>query len=130
MNSGIKRHAAALATVSLLVSGLGVAMASPAAASGCTIPPCGRVTNQTSDTYILVRWKDDDDDPWSTANVAPGRSMGGWGGNPRRDVDNFWAPPGCTARYKLNGNKTSKGGWIKVGSNQTATITSVTCVDD
>lgn len=125
------RKIAAIASMLFVLAGLSLVVASPASASGCTLPPCGKVVNQTSGTYILVRWKNNDSDPWSTASVAPGSSMGGYGGSPRRDIDNFWAPSRCTTKYTLGGNKTSSGGsWIKISSTQTATIKSVTCVDD
>lgn len=128
MEPRTKQRIAALASTMMIATGLGVLTAGPAAASGCTLPPCGRVENQTS-TYISVRWKNNDSDPWSTASLAPGTGMGGYTHSPRRDIDGFYSIQGCRTAYSVRAGSQyfAYGGWVKVSSNETAKVQSITC---
>nr|WP_157554283.1 hypothetical protein [Herbidospora sakaeratensis] len=128
MESRVKRRTAGLATAMLIASGLSVITAGPASASACTLPPCGRVENKTT-TYIGVRWKNNDSDPWSTASLAPGTGMGGYTYSPRRDIDYFYSVQGCRTTYSVRAGSQyfAYGGWVKVSSNETAKVLSVTC---
>ncbi|MBG0827082.1 hypothetical protein HS041_04815 [Planomonospora sp. ID67723] len=128
MTSRIGQRIAVFATATLVATGLSVITAGPAAASGCSAPPCGRVENKTG-TYIRVRWKNDNSDPWSYASLAPGQGMGGYWHRPKRDIDGFYAPKNCRTAYSVRAGSEYHvyGGWVKVSSNETAKVLSVTC---
>jgi hypothetical protein len=123
----VARPIAALISMLFLLAGLGLVVASPAAASGCSLPPCGAVKNQTQQS-IKVRWKNNDSDPWSTGYVSPGKTIGGFW-NDKRDIDGFWAPSGCRTMYSTHAGAQYAvyNQWVKVSSNETATVHSVTC---
>ncbi|MFC4063026.1 hypothetical protein ACFOWE_32505 [Planomonospora corallina] len=128
MNPIIGRRIAVFATTMLAAAGLSVITAGPAAASGCSAPPCGRVENKTS-TYIKVRWKNNNSDPWSYITLAPGQGAGGFWNSPKRDIDGFYAPKNCRTAYSVRAGSQYHvyGGWVKVSSNETAKVLSVTC---
>jgi len=108
-------------------------IASPVAASGCSIPPCGALSNH-SITSIKVRWKNNDNDKkWKYDNVAPGMTKGGYG-NDRLDIDYFYIPKKCSATGKVErsglpdiDSRTWYSGWNKMSSVDTVIINYVHC---
>ncbi|GAB3249756.1 hypothetical protein [Kineosporia babensis] len=127
MKSRATRSIAALISMLFLLGGLSLVVASPASASGCSIPPCGAVKNKTK-TSVKIRWKNKDSDPWSTGWVAPGKTVGGFW-NDKRDIDGFWAPKGCRTEYSTHAGAQYhvRNTWVKVSSNETATVLGVVC---
>ena len=118
-----KRLVARLAAVTVAGAGLtaiALGTAGPAAASGCTVPPCGAVVNH-SNTYINTRWSTDYG--WQTGWVNAGGTMGGYW-NDGLDID-YWAPPaGCQG---LSGGTWYNDAWHKLSSYQTVTVDQVRC---
>lgn len=98
-----------------------------AEASGCTVPPCGALTNQTQ-TNIGVKWTDDDGQTWQYAVVHPGETVGGFF-HDRIDVDFWYIPAGCTDIGKVSGTPSILGGeqWAKITSDDTVVISSRRC---
>lgn len=94
----------------------------PAEASGCSIPPCGALTNQTT-TNIGVKWTDDDGVTWQYAVVTPGQTVGGFF-NDGIDVDFWYIPPGYTDIGRVAGTPTILAGeqWAKISSDDTVVI--------
>jgi hypothetical protein len=111
---------AALALAGAGMTGIGIGIAGPAAASGCTTPPCGAVVNH-SNTYINTKWSTDYG--WQTGWVNAGGTMGGYY-NDGLDID-FWAPPaGCRGRV---GGSWYDDSWHKLSSWETVTVEEVSC---
>lgn len=117
----------AIAAVALVAASLGsVGLASPAAADGCSVPPCGALTNHVN-RDIGVRYRDHDKDPWSYLVVHPDHTLGGWW-NDGRDIDEFFVPDGCSYLGGIGGRSHTWGpGWQKISSNQTVVISSYYC---
>lgn len=99
----------------------------PAKASGCTVPPCGALTNLTT-SQIGVKWSDDDGVTWLYGVVQPNTTMGGWW-NDGLDIDFWYIPAGCTDSGGIGGTNMSWSGeqWAKISSSQTVVINSRTC---
>jgi hypothetical protein len=121
------RKSVAALSLALVTTGLTVmAGTQPAAASGCSLPPCGAVKNN-SNVSIKVRYNDDNT-TWKYLWVSPGKTIGGYW-NDGRDIDGFYAPSGCRTDWSTHAGAiyASRGVWEKVSSNETATIRGVTC---
>ncbi|KAF4456901.1 hypothetical protein F53441_1112 [Fusarium austroafricanum] len=111
--------------------------ASPAEASGCKLPPCGRFENNTPWT---AKWADLGMTPHlcQLSNVAKPvkckqfslaahSSRGGYFHKPRTDVDAFcFADRTYYVKFGPRGSEKAikKGVWIKINSAQTATCVS------
>jgi hypothetical protein len=126
-NSG--RVATTVGALSLLMAS-GTVFATPAAASGCTTPPCGRVVNNTN-VNVQVQIT-----PSDIRNLGRG-GIGGW---PGVDVDFYRIQPRCSATVVArglgshpagpvirSGGSTTWSPWFKLSSSQTVTITSMNC---
>ena len=114
-----------LLLIAIACGTLTFSLAAPARASGCTVPPCGALTNHSS-TGIAVKWSDDDS-TWNYATVSPGTTKGGWY-NDGIDVDYFNVPPRCSASGGIGGaSYTWYSGWNKIKSHQTVVVKSMNC---
>jgi hypothetical protein len=124
----VRRTVARVLVLALAAAGLTIISGvSPAAASGCSVPPCGALTNHTK-SRIGVKWTDNDGKTWKYAVVAPNTTKGGYW-NDGIDVDFWYIPAGCTDKGGIGGTSyTWKGEkWAKISSTQTVVIKSRSC---
>lgn len=116
------------ATALLTAAGAATASAAPSGTmhpmSGCSIPPCGAITNETS-TWIDIKWTDNDGATWSYASVGPGETRGGYF-NDGTDVDFWELKNNCTAYTSIHAT-VSDPGWYKIKSSQTEHIYEYSC---
>jgi len=121
-----RRAVARFAVGALIVPGVTVAGVGTASATGCTVPPCGAITNKTNER-IGVKWADDDVH-WQYGIVEPHTTKGGWG-NDGLDIDFWYIPPDCTDSGGIGGDNQTWNGeqWAKIESYQTVVIDSRTC---
>lgn len=127
------------AIVGLLCGATSAVLASPASTqgqatiqSGCTIPPCGEIYNNTNRWWNIKR-QDCTGCGWIEDSIAPWGHRGGFW-NDGVDWDAFAVPYGCSMSVRLNG--VSRGyrniseaphRWISFESNQTVEIYSYSC---
>jgi hypothetical protein len=128
--SAFRRTVACIAVAALVVASFTLFFSDtrPAKASGCSVPPCGALTNHTTDTRIGVKWSDDNGKTWQYDIVEPNTTKGGWW-NDGIDVDFWYIPAGCTDRGGIGGTPGTWTGeqWAKISSDQTVVIDSRTC---
>jgi hypothetical protein len=122
----VRRLFAGSLAVLLCLLGFSLVTASSAAASGCSVPPCGALSNQNANNHIRVKWQDCDGCGWSYKWAAPGTTAGGYF-NDGDDIDYYWSP----ARWCFSTNYGIKGGgstgkWIKISSDQTHKVGNMT----
>jgi hypothetical protein len=145
MSRTTKRRTAAVVTAAAAMLGGATLLGAPAQAgaptidgrSGCRVPPCGQVKNDSA-VGTQVRWEDNPGDGWTTRYLGPRRVIGGYL-HDRIDVDQYAVPPRCTATVEgfgggdhPQGTSVRSGGsttynWYKLSSNQTVQIRSMTC---
>jgi hypothetical protein len=116
-----------IAALALTLTGLTVMSAPAQALPDCTVPPCGRVINNTR-YVITISWYIDNEG-WHYEDLAPGKARGGWTYD-GIDVDRFYVPYGCVGSGNIGGYQWYwPSGHDKLTSSMTVDLRSLSCGD-